>query len=83
MIIALPPVMDESTARDRLQLSRRVVTRWIAMGGPGGPHEDKMRMIREETQIIAKIARDHPDLADEARMIGELFGDLANRLTPG
>ncbi len=53
------------------------------MGGPSGRHEDKMRMIREETQIIARIAREHPVLAEDAREVGALFGDLANRLTLG
>ena len=53
------------------------------MGTPGGPTEDTMRMIREETQVLHALAEEHPELAAEAEAIGRRYAEMANRLRLG
>lgn len=67
--------------RARIDMSRRTLDGWEAMGGPGGRFRDTMAMIREELAILRAIAEDHPELAEDVAGLEERYGRLALRMT--
>ena len=72
-----------TAVQERIDLSRRVVERWEAMGGPGGRLATTLEMIRSELAILSKMAGDHPDVAPEIRELSARYGALANKLRMG
>lgn len=71
--------MTKNEAEARLDLSRKTLDTWEAMGGPTGSVGGLMRMLSEESNILFAIAEEHPALAAAAGALGKRYGEFVKR----
>jgi hypothetical protein len=66
-----------------LELARRTLTGWEAIGMPGGSARDNLRMIHQELQRLAEIRKAFPSTAKVVDDFGARFGAIANKIRLG
>jgi hypothetical protein len=66
----------------RLSLSRQVVEKWEAMGGP--PRTvGNLQIVQQEIDILAGIARKNPEHQAEAHALSERYVAIASKIRAG
>ena len=72
--------MTKADAERRLALSESVVSKWEAMGGPGGSARGNLRMIEDEVAILLGVAAQHVELRQRIEDLRRRYGNLADTI---